>query len=373
LRDHLANDGLICVFPEGRLTRNGLIGEFKHGYEKMLPENVDVPIIPVNISFTWGSIFSNFFTRPGVRKKLRFPCFSAVTFGKVLHKDTPVFEVRQKIIELGAEAAAKELPGEVTLHHAAVKLARKKPWKKRFFDGCERDISTFELVRNAAILSRKIRRRISSQDKRVGILLPNSCDAVEAILAVMMADRAAVPLNYSVPQSVLEYSISSAELPLVITSREFLKKIHITPGEKAVFIEDLHQEFSFTGKILMSMGMLFLPTGEFMNMLSPLSAFDTAQDAVLLFSSGSTGNPKGVRLSHHNLNTNARSVASGFAVDNNDMVVGNLPLFHSFGLNVCFWMPLVSGAKVVYIASPLDSSAVCRSTLCAGNAGTALP
>ncbi len=361
LRNHLANDGLICVFPEGKLTRNGLIGEFKHGYEKMLPENVDVPIIPVNISFTWGSIFSNFFTRPGLRKKLRLPCFSAVTFGKVLPKDTPVFEVRQKIIELGAEAAAKQLPGEVTLHHAAVKIARKKPWEKRFFDGCEKELSTFELVRNAAMLSRKIRRRISSQDKRVGILLPNSCEAVEAILAVMMADRVAVPLNYSTPQSVFDYSVTSAELPLVITSREFLKKIHISPGEKAVFIEDLHEEFTLAGKMLMSMGILFLPTGEFMNMLSPLSAFDLMQDAVLLFSSGSTGNPKGVRLSHHNLNTNARSVAAGFAVDHTDMVVGNLPLFHSFGLNVCFWMPLISGAKVVYIASPLDSSAVCRS------------
>ncbi len=359
LRNHLANDGLICVFPEGKLTRNGLMGEFKHGYEKMLPENVDVPIIPVNISFTWGSIFSNFFTRPGIRKKLQFPLFSAVTFGKPLPRDTTVFEIRQKIIELGAEAAEKQLPGEVTLHHAAVKLAKKYPFDKRFSDSSNRESTPFETARNAALLSRIIRRQISSQECRVGILLPNSIDAAEAIIAVLMADRIPVPLNYSIPQTVLDYSLDSAGITMVITSKEFLKKLRISPGEKAVFIEDMRKKSTFYKKFIMSLGLLCLPTGEFMNMLSPLSAFDLSRDAVLLFSSGSTGKPKGIRLSHHNLNINARSVASGFAVDNTDTVVGNLPLFHSFGLNVCFWMPILSGAKVTYIDNPLDSAAVC--------------
>ena len=359
IRGHLANNGLVCVFPEGRLTGNGLVGEFKQGYEKMLPSGVDVPIIPVNISFAWGSVFSNFFSRPGLKRKISMPFFSAVSFGKPLAHDTPVFEIRQKIIELGAEAGLDALPGEKTLHYRAVELARKNWWKPLFSDSNGRRYSAFALVSEAVVLSRIIRRRIASEERHVGILLPNGTDLVKTLLAILMADRVPVPLNYSSSQEVLDISIESAQISMVITARDFLKKIRVSPGGKAAYLEDMEEDIPLAGKILAGVGMLVLPSGEFMNMISPLTAFDLKQDAVLLFSSGSTGNPKGIRLSHHNLNSNARSVASGFAVDGNDLIVGNLPLFHSFGLNVCFWLPWLYGCAVVYTPNPLDAVAVC--------------
>ncbi|MBR7121052.1 MAG: MFS transporter [Lentisphaeria bacterium] len=361
IRKHLADGGLICVFPEGRLSGNGLAGEFKQGYEKMLPDGVDIPIIPVNISFAWGSVFSNFFTRPGIRKKIKLPFFPAVTFGKAIKRDTPVFEIRQKIIELGAQAAMNALPDELTLHHAAVHHAKKNLWKKRFSDCSGKALSTFELTLSAAVISRHLRRHLGSDERFVGILLPNGIPAVKAILAVLMADRIPVPLNYSTSQEVLDISMEKAALSMVITERFFLKNLRISPGDKAVFIEDIAKNCSVFGRLAMGAGMLLLPTGEFMNLLSPLSAFELNNDAVLLFSSGSTGNPKGVRLSHHNLNINARSVANALTIDRGDLIVGNLPLFHSFGLNVCFWIPVRYGIPVSYIANPLDSMAVCRS------------
>ena len=361
IRKHLADGGLICVFPEGKLTGNGLVGEFKQGYEKMLPENTDIPIIPVNISFAWGSVFSNFFTRPGIRKKLHLPFYPAVTFGEPLPKNTPAFEIRQKIIELGAEAAGNAMPGELTLHHAAVHQAKKNLWKTTF-SGCSgRDYSTFSLVLEAALISRTLRKQLPSSQKYVGVLLPNSTMAVKAILAIMMADRIPVPLNYSTSQQILDVSMEKAGLSMVITERFFLQNLRISPGEKAVFIGEIGEKTTLIKRIIMGIGLLILPTREFMNMLSPLSAFELDNDAVLLFSSGSTGNPKGIRLSHHNLNTNARSVANGLTIDRNDLIVGNLPLFHSFGLNVCFWLPVMYGIPVTYIANPLDSTAVCRS------------
>lgn len=358
IRKHLEQGGLVCVFPEGKLTGNGLVGEFKHGYEKMLPENSDIPIIPVNISFTWGSLFSNF-TRPGLRKKLAIPFFSAITFGPPLPRSTPLFEIRQRIVELGAEAAGNTMPGEVTLHYAAVQLAKRKPFAKLFSEYGGTDHSAFRLVLEAALLSRLIRRKTSSSQKYAGILLPNSIAGIKAFLAVLLADKIPVPLNYSTSQEIFDRSVEKADIKLVITSRKFSEKLRITPGDKGVYIEDLEADFSFARRFLMGCGLLLLPAGELMNMLSPLSAFDLNHDAVLLFSSGSTGNPKGVRLSHHNLNSNARSVAQGLAVDPaTDRIVGNLPLFHSFGLNVCFWMPLLRGVPVVYVANPLDAQAV---------------
>ncbi|MBE6376867.1 MAG: hypothetical protein E7050_10425 [Lentisphaerae bacterium] len=359
IRKHLADGGLICVFPEGQLTRNGLVGEFKPGYEKMLPAEVDVPVIPVNISFAWGSIFSNFFHRSGVKRKYKLPFFSEITFGKPLPKNTTVFEARQKVIELGAEAAVKSLPDEVTLHHAAVKQAKKNLFQKRFFDYGGKEYSTFQLVWEAALLSRVIRRKLTSQDRYVGTLLPNSIDSIKTLLAILMADRTAVPLNHSTSQEVFDTSVRSAGLRMVITGSKFVDKLRVNPGENIFYLEDMEKEISIFRRIITAAGLFFLPNGEFMNMLSPLSAFDLKKDAVLLFSSGSTGNPKGVRLSQHNLNSNARSVASGFAVNAaSDMIVGNLPLFHSFGLNVCFWLPVMRGVPVTYVNNPLDSSAV---------------
>ncbi|MBR7103791.1 MAG: MFS transporter [Lentisphaeria bacterium] len=358
VRSHIENGGLVCVFPEGRLTTNGLVGEFKPGYERMLPANADIPIIPVNISFAWGNVFSNFFTRPGLRKKFSFPFFSAVTFGKPLPRNATAFEIRQRIVELGAEAAESALPGEVTLHHAAVRLAGKYPLRKLFADHDGREYSAFHLVRDAALLSRYIRRTVPFETQYVGTLLPNSTAAFKAILAILLADKTPVPLNYSTSQAVFDCSVKKAGISLILTNAEFLKKIRISPGDKGVYVEDLEKEFSLAGRILMRLGLFLLPSGEFMNMLSPLSAFDLERDAVVLFSSGSTGNPKGVRLSHHNLNSNARSVASGLAACGSDHIVGNLPLFHSFGLNVCFWMPVMRGIPVTYIANPLDSAGV---------------
>lgn len=358
IRKHLENDGLVCVFPEGRLTANGLVGEFKPGYEKMLPEHTDIPIIPVNISFVWGSIFSKFSPRSGVRKNFSLPFFSAITFGKPLPRNTSVFEVRQKIVELGAEAAEHKLPGELTLHHAAVRLAKKHKFRKYFSDRNGRELSAFQLVLYAALLSRFIRRKIPSGELYVGTLLPNGTFAAKALLGILMADRTPVPLNYSTSQEVFDSSVAKAGISLIITSRDFLSKIRVNPGEKAVFIEDIERSFSLFSKIIMRTGLFALPDGEFMNMLSPVSAFDLKRDAALLFSSGSTGNPKGVCLTHHNLNSNARAVASGLAIDDQDLIVGNLPLFHSFGLNVCFWLPVMRGVPVAFVGNPLDSSAV---------------
>jgi acyl-[acyl-carrier-protein]-phospholipid O-acyltransferase/long-chain-fatty-acid--[acyl-carrier-protein] ligase len=165
VRKHLADGGLVCVFPEGRLSGNGLMREFKSGHERMLPENVDVPVIPVNISFAWGNIFSNFSTRQGTRRKVSFPFFSAVTFGQPVSPDMSRFEIRQRIAELGAEASLDELLDEVTLHHAAVKMAHRHPLRKIFSDCDGSAYSAMSLVSEAALLSLYIRKHVSSSEQ----------------------------------------------------------------------------------------------------------------------------------------------------------------------------------------------------------------
>ena len=95
-------------------------------------------------------------------------------------------------------------------------------------------------------------------------------------------------------------------------------------------------------------------------MLSPLSHNNHNALAVLLFSSGSTGNPKGVLLTHHNIYSDAEAIAQAITAKRSDKIVGNLPLFHSYGLNVCFWMPFLYGIEVTYVNNPLNAAEICK-------------
>jgi acyl-[acyl-carrier-protein]-phospholipid O-acyltransferase/long-chain-fatty-acid--[acyl-carrier-protein] ligase len=103
-----------------------------------------------------------------------------------------------------------------------------------------------------------------------------------------------------------------------------------------------------------------LPNAELMKLISPASWDDPHRTAIVLFSSGSTGIPKGIMLSHHNIFSDVLAVSRSIAWTRKDRVPGNLPLFHSFGMAVCLWMPMYSGSEVVMLPNPLDASGMSK-------------
>ena len=353
----LENGDVVCIFPEGKLTINGVMGEFKKGFSLMIPKDLDVPIIPIHIGKVWGSIFTYYYGKIKLRKPSKLPYPADVTIGEPVSKDISPFALRQKITEIAAENDIIPGRNERVMHSAFAKRAKRHPLQKTLFDVDGDGIVNFAVLMRSIILSCEIRKLTTRRN--VGILLPNSTHAAITTLATLMADKVPAMLNFSVSESTMDYSIAKAELDCIITSKMFIKKANLTKRPEMVFLEDIAKNITSSSKLKSALLTLFMPHKLLMRYISPLSCNDLSADAVILFSSGSSGSPKGVLLTHHNINSNVVSLMYIMGWQPKlDGLLGNLPLFHSFGMTTSFWLPMLSGTKVVYQPNPLDSATV---------------
>lgn len=358
VKDALRQGDIVCVFPEGKITRNGIMDEFRGGFKAMLPDDVHVPVIPVRIGMIWGSIFSYYYGRLKLRFPKELPHPVTISFGKPVPHGITAYELRQTISELAADTDMTPRPSERPLHYQIARHAKLTPFRVLACDYGGGETTAFQFYVRSAILSRKIRELVAPDCEYVGVMMPNCTAAAIATVAVMMADKVPAMMNFTASRDAMRSAIDKASITHILTSRKFLSKIKMEPLPEMVFLEDIAAGVTRREKILMTLAAALLPHQEFMNILSPTSHRDVMRTAVILFSSGSTGIPKGVMLSHHNFNSDIHSFLKVMNWTDGDSVLGSLPLFHAFGLNTCFWLPLMIGCKVVYVTSPLDSEAV---------------
>jgi acyl-[acyl-carrier-protein]-phospholipid O-acyltransferase/long-chain-fatty-acid--[acyl-carrier-protein] ligase len=181
------------------------------------------------------------------------------------------------------------------------------------------------------------------------LLLPSSVGGALANLGTVMAGKTTVNLNYTAGREAMKKAADQCGIRTIITSRAFLGKARIEVGEEAVFLEDVLKGSKVAAwlKARLLPARLLVGAGQ-----GPDSI------AAIIFSSGSTGVPKGVMLSHYNVIANVEAMAQVFWISGRDRIVGVLPFFHSFGSTVTIWFPMLSGCGVVYHPNPLDAKAV---------------
>ena len=203
--------------------------------------------------------------------------------------------------------------------------------------------------------ARAIRRLTIGQDM-VGLMLPASVGGALANIATLAAGCVPVNLNFTAGGDSIAIAIERCQIRTIITSRTFLEKAGISATPAMVFLEDIRKTITGTDKAIAAAHAKLMPLALLHRWYGPATQSDPL--ATVVFSSGSTGIPKGVMLTHQNILANIEGFADIFPMTANDCFIGVLPFFHSFGLTGTLWFPLLSGCAVAFHPNPMDAKVV---------------
>jgi acyl-[acyl-carrier-protein]-phospholipid O-acyltransferase / long-chain-fatty-acid--[acyl-carrier-protein] ligase len=350
------NGEVVCIFAEGQVTRIGQLLPFARGFERIM-KDVEAPIIPVSLEGVWGSIFS--FDRGKVLWKWpeRIPYPVTVSFGTPMKHDATPLEVRQAVQEMQSDAWAHRKRRMKPLGRAFLGTARRHPFRFAMADGLAGAQRYGTVLARAIFLARRLRTAWAGQEK-VGILMPPSVAGALVNLAALLSGRIPVNLNYTASDDVLASCARQCGLRTVVTSRAFLEKVKLAVPADTIWIEDVAANPGGGEKLVAFCLSWLMPAGALQRELGDGNVPGLDDVATLIFSSGSTGDPKGVMLTHYNIGSNVDQIGQTFQLDASDRIMGILPFFHSFGFTATLAMPAVLGAGVVYHVSPLDSRAI---------------
>lgn len=345
---------IVCIFPEGELSRTGILLRLKRGYE-LIARSANAPVVPVWLDQLWGSIFS--FYGGTYFKKLprKWPYPVAIAFGQPLSPDqADIFTVREKLLALG-ECCFQQRPHlRGHLGRAALRGLKHHQFRTAIIDGMDDSkISCGMLLAASIALSLFLKKKCKT--KRIAAVLPTGKGAVIANLAIMLAGKIPVNLNFTAGRASIEAALRIGEITDALTAKAFAQRLGDFPfPENVICLREVMTNLK--ARVLLWRALVGLLPWWMLSRILGIPSIGDRKEAVLLFTSGSSGEPKGVVLSHRNLLSNITQFASILNLRRSDSILAALPFFHSFGCAVTLWYPLIEGLRTVTYPNPLEVS-----------------
>ena len=345
---------IVCLFPEGQLSRSGTLMRLQRGYE-LIARQAEATVVPVWMDELWGSLFSfkggRFFTK----WPREIPYRVLVAYGHPLTAaEADIATVREQLLKLGEICFSQRPMLRNNLGNIALRGLKRQPFRTALIDGMDHStLSRCKLLGAATALSRHLKTQCA--ERRIGVVLPPGKGAVLANLAIVLAGKIPVNLNFTSARGSIESAQRQAGLKTTISARALAKRLEDFPWTPEV----IHLDELLPGMkpaILCWWLLCLITPASLLSRLLHLSPTGDREEAVLLFTSGSAGAPKGVALSHRNILGNVSQFAALLDSRPDEMILASLPFFHSFGCTVTLWYPLIEGVRFVTYPSPLEAA-----------------
>ena len=359
LADYLEKGGRLVLFAEGRISNSGSLMKLFEG-TGFLIRKTNATVVTCflrganRLRFVKHNGWTQWFPRVTAHfsDPMKAPALAGVSHAEARQKLTTWLRDQMVLQQFQIESSE----GAQSVLAAIAETAGAIPTRLALEDIALKPLSYRRLMISADVLSTAWRSAPEgkSAQERIGVLLPNVATMPVTLLSLWAAGKVPTLLNFSTGIPTMLQCIQLAGLRQIITSRAFLQKARLdlsaieATGVRITYLEDIRPQLSRIAQVSAFLRHTLAPGRGFRK--SPLQAKDTA---VILFTSGSEGMPKGVELTHGNLLANIRQATAVVDLRDDDRLFNALPLFHSFGLTGGTLFPLVRGCYTFLYPSPL--------------------
>lgn len=344
----------VVIFPEGRITQTGSLMKVYDG-PGFVAAKTGVTILPVRLDGAARSYFSRL---SGQYPKSIFPkiTLTILPVTRIAMPDAPTAKVRRKMAGEAMRRIMQEMlfasqPVQ-TLFSAFLDAISIHGRKTLLLEDMRQEEESYGALLKKSLALGRLAAKVSRPNEAVGVLMPNVANTICLIFGMSAMQRVPAMLNYTAGTAGMQNACIAANIKTVITSRQFLETAKLTDAVQAleniriIYLEDIRDQFNLLDKLWLMAYALWLPHCA-VKSVSPDSA------AVILFTSGSEGKPKGVVHSHRSILANIAQIRAIIDFSPSDKFMIALPLFHAFGFTCGGIMPLVTGSKLFLYPSPL--------------------
>ena len=355
----LKDGELVLIFPEGGISRTGHLMKLQRGFE-MMARKAGVPVLPVAHDGLWGSLFSFSDNKYLIKSPRIMRTAVSVVWGDPIPADqADAATVRQALLDLGCEAFDERPQLKRHIGGEIVRRLGRHPGQLVMVDRTagRREVKAAQLFAAAAALSRHLRKTVP--ESRVGIVLPPGAGASIANLAVLCAGKVPVNFNFTAGRAASESSLRASGVRTIISADAVRTKVPAFPWpERTLDLSATIKEIGGKRALLPWLLAAWLLPNQLLPRLLGLPKHGDRAEAGLLFTSGSSGEPKGVPFSHRNILANCWQFSTLSIFPPNSVMLSCLPVFHSFGFTVNMWYPLLRGCRSVTVPSPLETKKI---------------